>query len=110
MATAKSEREEIRSAGAKPQPNSGRGSHKKGDAILEPFCVDIKEYEKSYSLSVKGWAKVCTDAFSSGRRLPAFKIVLGKRGENRLRLWVVGDQMFQEMREAWLEKYGEDNE
>ena len=105
MATAKSEMIEIKRAGAKAQPNSGRGTHKKGDAILEPFCIDIKEYGKSYGLTKKVWAKTCSDAWSSGGRVPALAVVLGET--ERLRLWVVGDAMFHEMREAWIEKYGE---
>jgi len=100
------EKEEIKRDGGKPQKNSGRGKIQKGDAILEPFCYDIKEYEKSFSLSRSVWAKVCDDAFRSGRRHPALKIVLGLAG-HKVRLWVIEDGMFQEMREAWLEKYGE---
>lgn len=99
------EKEEIKRDGGKPQKNSGRGKIQKGDAILEPFCYDIKEYEKSFSLSKDVWAKVCDDAFRSGRREPALKIVLG-RANGKTRLWVVEDMMFQQMREAWEEKYG----
>lgn len=104
MATAKTERAEIKRDGGKPQPNSGRGSHNKADAILEPFCYDVKEYEKSYSLSIKNWAKICTDAFKSGRRVPALKVVLGEFTGKRVRLWVIEDTMFHEMLEAWREK------
>jgi hypothetical protein len=105
MATQKTELAEIKKSGGKPQPNSGRGSHAKADGILEPFCFDVKEYEKSYSLNVNSWAKICTDAFKSGRRVPALKIVLGALGGKRVRLWVISDDMFQEMLEAWREKY-----
>ena len=99
------EKQEIKRDGGKAQKNSGRGKIQKGDAILEPFCYDIKEYEKSFSLSRTVWAKACDDAYRSGRREPALKIVLGVPG-GKTRLWVVEDKMFQEMREAWLEKYG----
>lgn len=99
MADKKSELGEIKMDGGKAQKNSGRGQYFKGDAILEPFCYDVKEYEKSFSLSKNVWAKVCTDAFSQ-RRLPALKVVLGD--SQKTRLWVVSDDMFQEMREAWL--------
>ena len=99
------EKEEIKKDGARAQKNSGRGKIQKGDAILEPFCYDIKEYEKSFSLSRSVWAKVCDDAYKSGRREPALKIVLGILSF-KIRLWVIEDKMFKEMREAWLEKYG----
>ena len=106
MADAKSEKREVKRDGGRAQSNSGRGTHNKGDAILEPFCYDVKEYEKSYSISVDNWAKVCTDAFKSGRRVPALKLVLGSLTGKRTRVWVIGDDMFQEMLEAWKEKYG----
>lgn len=99
------EKEEIKRDGGKPQKNSGRGRIQKGDAVLEPFCYDIKEYSKSFSLSKDVWAKICDDAFRSGRREPALKVVLGE-GNYKIRLWVVEDEMFQQMREAWEEKYG----
>ena len=99
------EKQEIKRDGGKPQKNSGRGQIQKGDAILEPFCYDIKEYEKSFSLTRTVWAKVCDDAYRSGRREPALKIVLGN--DSKVRVWVIEDGMFQQMREAWLEKYGE---
>lgn len=105
MADKKSELYEIKRDGGRPQKNSGRGTHDKADGILEPFCYDVKEYEKSYSLSVSNWAKICTDAFRSGRRVPALKVVLGEAGGPRTRLWVMGDSMFHEMLEAWKEKY-----
>jgi hypothetical protein len=99
------EKEEIRRDGAKPQKNSGRGKIQKADGILEPFCYDIKEYEKSFSISREVWAKICDDAFTSGRREPAIKVVLG-RENSKVRLWIVEEQMMNQMREAWLEKYG----
>jgi hypothetical protein len=99
------EKEEIKRDGGKAQKNSGRGKIQKGDAILEPFCYDIKEYGKSFSLSKDVWAKICDDAFRSGRREPALKVVLGE-GNYKTRLWVIEDEMFQQMRDAWEEKYG----
>lgn len=101
-----SEAEEIKRDGAKGQPNSGRGTHKKGDAVLEPFLVDYKEYAKSFSVSVGNWAKLCSDAVVSGRRQPAFKLVLGENNGRKVRMWVIGDTMFHEMREAWLKEHG----
>lgn len=100
-----SERGEIKRTGSKAQKNSGRGKHAKGDAIMEPFCYDIKEYDKSFSVSTTNWGKVCTDAFRSGNREPALQLVLGDNGKT-VRLWVISDEMMMQMREAWIEKYG----
>jgi hypothetical protein len=100
-----SEQSEIRRDGAKAQKNSGRGQIQKGDAILEPFCYDIKEYPKGISVNRDVWAKICMDAFRSGRRVPALKIVLGDDDNDKVRLWVIEDDMFRQMLEAWKEKY-----
>ena len=98
-----SEEYEIKRDGMTPVKNSGRSRGvAKGDAVLEPFLVDIKEYEKSFGVSRTNWAKISTDAAHNGRREPAFKLVLG--GDTRV--WVVSDHMFHEMREAWREKNG----
>jgi hypothetical protein len=92
--------------GARLHRNSGRGPHEKGDATLGPFCVDYKEYTESFGVSRKVWAKCQLDALKM-RAQPALRLVLGKTGEQPLRVWVIGDTMFQEMLEAWEEKYGE---
>ncbi|AIW02587.1 Holliday junction resolvase [Streptomyces phage Jay2Jay] len=97
---------EIKRDGATPQKNSGRGQFQKGDATLGPFCYDIKEFAKSFSVSIAVWGKICTDAFRSGNMVPALKLVLGT-GDRKTRVWVIGDEMFKEMLEAWEEKYGE---
>lgn len=103
-----SEASETKRDGAVPQKNSGRGKHDKGDATLEPFLIDYKEYAQSFSVSITNWAKLQLDAFKAGRREPAFKLVLGNPESNeKLRLWVISDSMFHEMRLAWLEKYDE---
>ena len=99
-----SEAEEIKRDGATPVKNSGRGLHK-GDAILEPFLVDYKEYSKSFGVTQEMWAKISTDSIKNGRRQPALKLVIGREGEVRTRLWVIGDTMFHEMLEAWKERY-----
>lgn len=97
-----SEINEINRDGAKPQPNSGRGKHDKGDAVLEPFLVDYKEYDQSFSVSRTNWAKLQMDAFRAGRREPAFKLVLGdKESKEKLRVWVISDAMFHEMLEVY---------
>lgn len=106
MADKQSELREIKRDGGKAQKNSGRGAYQKGDAILEPFLYDIKEYSKSFGLSISVWAKICTDAFRSGQRIPALKIVLGEK--DKVRLWIVEEDMFNQMLGAWKEKYGED--
>jgi hypothetical protein len=105
MADARSELREISRFGGNAQKNSGRGKHKKGDATLGPFTVDVKEYAKSYSISRTNWAKICTDAAKNSNE-PALMLALGE-GQQTTRVWVVGDQMFKEMLSAWEEKYGE---
>lgn len=96
------EKAEIARDGARAQKNSGRGKWQKGDARLHPFVYDIKEYAKSFSVSRGVWSKTCTDAMRCGGE-PALKLVLGEPGR-QVRLWVVGDDMFKEMLEAWNER------
>jgi hypothetical protein len=108
-----SEAAEIKRDGATPVKNSGRSKGtNKGDAILEPFLVDYKEYNKSFGVTREFWAKISTDAINNGRRQPALKLVIRAEDDPesktpKTRLWVVGDSMFHEMLEAWREKYGE---
>lgn len=103
-----SEADEIKRDGATPVKNSGRSKGiNKGDAILEPFLVDYKEYSKSFSINSDFWAKICTDAIHNGRRIPALKLVMGD--QKKTRLWVIGDDMFHEMLSAWRQIYGESN-
>lgn len=97
-----SEKSEAARDGAKLQKNSGRGKHDKGDAVLEPFLVDYKEYTESFSVSRKVWAKLQLDAFKAGRREPAFKLVLGEEdSKDKLRVWVISDAMFHELLETY---------
>ncbi len=100
-----SEKQELKRMGAKAQKNSGRGKYQKADGRLYPFLVDVKEYSESFSLSRKTWAKICSDSIRSGGE-PALMIALGS-GQEVVRTWIISDSMFNEMREAWLEKYGE---
>lgn len=108
-----SEADEIKRDGAKPVKNSGRSKGtNKGDAILEPFLVDYKEYNKSFGVTREFWAKISTDAINNGRRQPALKLVIRddvdpESKTPKTRLWVIGDLMFHEMLEAWREKYDE---
>lgn len=101
-----SELKEIARDGATPQRNSGRGILEKGDATLGPLLIDYKEYDRSFGVSRKVWAKLTSDAFKAGHREPALKLVLGdKDATDKLRLWVVQDEFFHQMLEAWREKY-----
>lgn len=104
------ESKQIARDGAKPQKNSGRGWIQKGDATKGPFLVDYKEYSESFGVSRKNWAKLQSDAFKAQQRQPAFRLILGDADNpnDRLRLWVIGDAMFDEMLEAWEEKYGDE--
>ena len=95
---------EIKRVGGTPVKNSGRGLQK-GDFVLGPFLGDIKEYKKSFAVTQEMWAKISTDSIKNGRRQPALRLVIGEEGGPRTRLWVIGDSMFQEMLEAWQEKY-----
>ncbi len=101
------EKRQIERDGATPQKNSGRGWVQKGDAKLGPFLVDYKEYTESFSVSRDNWAKLQSDAFRAQRSVPAFRLILGEKdGMQKLRLWVIGEDMFNEMLDAWEEKYG----
>ena len=101
-----SEAEEIKRDGATPVKNSGRGLHK-GDAILEPFLIDYKEYPKGFNVTPQAWAKISTDSIKNGRRQPTLKLVIGD--EQKMRVWVVGDKMFHEMLDAWNQVYGKES-
>lgn len=103
-----SELNEIKRDGAVPQRNSGRGILEKGDATLGPFLLDYKEYDESFGVSRKNWAKLQSDAFRAQQRQPAFRLVLGSEDKPKLRLWVIGDDMFKEMLEAWEQVYGDE--
>lgn len=94
---------EIRRFGGVPQKNSGRGKHSKGDATWGKFLVDVKEYSKSFSLSVKMWSKVSTDASKEGLD-PTLNVVLGEEGKPRLRLWVITDEDMREYQQLLEER------
>lgn len=87
-----SEKSEAKRDGARLQKNSGRGHYQKGDARLDIFTVDYKEFAKSFSLSRSVWAKVCSDALRNGLTEPALKVVLGT-GQEKIRLWVVAEHI-----------------
>ena len=104
-----SEESEAKRDGSILQPNSGRGKHAKGDAILGPFLIDYKEYSSSFAISKAVWAKISTDAVLKGKLQPALKLVLGPNDGHKTRVWVISDSMFHEMLSAWLKEYGEGN-
>jgi hypothetical protein len=104
LATDKTEKQEIKRFGGVAQKNSGRGKHGKGDATLGPFTVDVKEFSKTFGLSRAVWSKVSADAAKNGNE-PSLMVALGE-GQGTLRLWVIQEDMFIEMYEAWEEKYG----
>lgn len=106
MADKNSELSELKKYGAKPQKNSGRGKHDKGDGTIDGlFMVDIKEYAQSYSLSIDGWAKICTDAFKAGGLEPLIGVTLGT-GNKKVRLAVISKEMFDIMKAAYLREQG----
>lgn len=89
MADIYSERAELKRMGAKAHRNSGRGPYQKGDGSLEEFIVDVKEYNKSFSISVDSWAKICTDAMKvDKKKSPMLQLVLRDEGRT-IRLSVV---------------------
>lgn len=98
--------------GAVRVKNSGRSRGvAKGDAVLEPFVVDYKEYTEGFTVSRAVWRKISTDAWTNGHREPLLKLVLGAEDaedKSLIRVFVVSEHMFAEMLEAWKEKYAQD--
>lgn len=90
-----SEASEVKRDGARATKNSGRGQVQKGDAFLDIFTVDYKEYEKSFSVSKDVWAKICSDAYRNKRSEPALKIILGA-GSSKTRLWIVAEHIIED--------------
>lgn len=106
MPDKKTELFELKQIGAVPQKNSGRGKHDKGDGVLDKtWLVDVKEYEKTFGLSLDVWAKVCTDAHRAGDMEPLLLVVLGS-GNNVVRLVVHSLDDFLEMKDRLSELDG----
>ena len=86
----KLERAALDKIGAKAQPNSGRGKHKKGDGILNDYwVVDVKNVGKTFGVSEKVWAKVCTDSMKvDPMKSPMLYLVIGE-GQQKVRLAVI---------------------
>lgn len=73
----KTERDILKSIGARAHPNSGR-NYVKGDGSDERFVWDVKEASKSFGLTEKVWLKVCTDAYKvDPYKNPGLFVVLG---------------------------------
>jgi hypothetical protein len=90
-----SEKSEIKRDGARAQKNSGRGHYQKGDATLDIFTVDYKEYPRGFTVNEDNWAKICTDAIRNGHTEPALKVVLGS-GNDKTRLWIVAEHIIED--------------
>lgn len=105
MADAKSEKAELKIAGAKPQKNSGRLPWEKGDGILYPFLVDVKEAKNSFTFNKKVWSKICSDSIKHNLE-PSLMIALGENRDT-VRTWIIGDTMFKQMLLAWIKEFGD---
>ncbi len=90
-----SEEFEAARDGATLQKNSGRGSLHKGDAILEEFLIDYKEYAKGFTVSIDALAKLNRDAITAGNKIGVFKLILGE-GINKQRVWVLPEYIMEE--------------
>lgn len=90
-----SEASEVKRDKARAQKNSGRGHYQKGDAILDIFTVDYKEYEKSFTISKDVWAKICSDAIRNNHSEPTIKVILGS-GNSKTRLWIVAEHIMED--------------
>jgi hypothetical protein len=93
-----SERGELKRIGAKQHKNSGRGMVK-ADGSDDQFVIDVKEYEKSFSITQDNWSKIVMDTMSVDRKKnPAIMLVLGK-GDKKIRLAIIEWNVFKELRE-----------
>ncbi len=101
MATNKTEASELNRMGAKVHKNSGRNMIK-GDGSTEEFVIDVKEYNNSYSISIDGWAKICTDTMKVDKsKSPMLQLVLTD-GNKKIRLsvieWPILEQLIERAR------------
>lgn len=90
-----SEKGEVKRDGARATKNSGRGEYSKGDAILDIFTVDYKEYPKGFTVNQDNWAKICMDAIRNAHSTPLLKIILGA-GNNKTRLAIVSWEVIED--------------
>jgi hypothetical protein len=108
MATNKTEADILRSVGAQVHKNSGRGMIK-GDGRDDTFVYDVKEAEKSFTLTEKVWLKICTDAYKVNPYLhPQLLVVLG----GKKKLSIIESDVLQdllEIKREWERDNGTDN-
>jgi hypothetical protein len=101
-----SEKSEIKRDGARGMKNSGRGHYQKGDAMLDIFTIDYKEYPKGFRVDENNWAKICADAMRNGHSEPALKLVLGEVSKTRLAVvaWHILEDYIRlrQLEEEWL--------
>lgn len=84
------------------QPNSGRGKIAKGDATSEVFVIDYKEAGKSFTMSRKVWAKVCTDTYKVDKdKHPQVRVIMGEEPP-KVRLSVIESSLLDEMEEVYV--------
>lgn len=87
-----SEKSEAKRDGSILVKNSGRGM-RKGDATKDNLVIDYKEYASSFSLNLKVWRKICSDAMKHGLdAVPVLKVILGV--EHKIRLVVIEEDYF----------------
>ena len=95
------ERSALKKMGATAHKNSGRGQYQKADGSIERFVVDVKEYNKSLSLSEDMWAKIVTDCLrTDNTKNPLLMAVLGSGGrKTRLAIieWEVLEEILEEV-------------
>jgi hypothetical protein len=92
----KSEREILKSVGARPHPNSGRNTIK-ADGSDDMFVIDVKEASKSFTLNDRVWTKICSDSYQvDPYKSPQLLIVLG----GTKRLAIIESDILQELQEA----------
>lgn len=93
---------EARRDGATLVRNSGRGMFK-GDATMGPFLVDYKYGSKGFTINVSKWAKINSDAFQNGMRIPTLKLIL-ENLPDPVRLFIIDENSMMEYKEL-KEKY-----
>ena len=96
MANNKTEASELKRMGAKVHKNSGRNMIK-ADGSTKDFVIDVKEYNKSYSISVDSWAKICTDTMKVDKsKSPMLQLILTD-GNKKIRLSVLEWSILEEL-------------
>lgn len=105
-----SERQEIIRDNARPTKNSGRSktAGEKGDARYPAknslITIDYKEASKSFNLNGDVLSKVNTDAAKNDDICGVLKVIFD--GDTKTRVFIVAEDIFHEMMEAWCNQYG----